>query len=237
MAIEPFNPGRVAIPDARDLSPEHRMRTALREAAWRKHAWGFRFGPLNQGRTGTCVGQTGKALLLGNPLPMGRPELAPTAFDLYDLSCKLDEFSQNDNDTRRVFGSSGNGLMKALRQLGLVDRWVNADPNNPGPEMDAWLATEGPVCIGIPWPENWFDTDDLGVLPTPSNNIVGGHEFLVRWYDPATDMYLIQQSWGRGVGKLMKNGRRDGLMRVRRPHLISFIRMDGDVKAPTELRT
>lgn len=235
MAIEPFDPGRVAEPDPRDAN--HPMRALLAPAPVRprRRPWGFRFSPLDQGRTGTCVGHAGKALLLAYPVPVGRPVDPPSAFDLYDESCLLDEWPENDVDPERQWGSSGNGLMKALRARGLVTRWVNADPDDPAPEMDAWLALHGPVCVGMDWPMNWFDTDDRGVLPAPSASIAGGHEFLVRWHDAANGVYLIQQSWGRAVGKLVgPRGRRDGLMRARVEHLIGLVRRGGDVKAPTE---
>lgn len=226
--------GRRARFDPRDL--HHPMRAALAAPAPppRPSPWGFRWAPLDQGRAGTCVGHTGKELLLASPFPQGSPTAPPTALELNDLSCALDEWPENDHDPERQWGTSGNGLMKALRQLGFVSTWVNADPDDPAPEMNAWLALHGPVCVGIDWPENWFATDDQGLVPAPSAHAAGGHEFLVRWYDAAHDLYLIQQSWGRGVGRLLRSGQRDGLMRVPAPWLLERIRDGGDAKAPME---
>jgi hypothetical protein len=232
--------GRRAIHDPRDLRHEHRMRTYLATvpAPPRPTPWGFAWPPLDQGRTGTCVGHAGKELLLAEPLPQGTPTSQPTAFDLYDLACTLDEFTDNDNDATagRQSGTSGNGLMKALRALAYITAYKNADPNDPGPELNDWLALVGPVCVGIDWPENWFNTDDHGTLPPPSANIAGGHEILIRWHDAANDRYLIQQSWGTAVGAYVPTiGQRDGLMYAKTAYILDLIKHDGDAKAPTEV--
>lgn len=172
------------------------MRAALRGAVPRPtaHYWRFRWNKLDQGNTGTCEGHSGKGHLLCEPIVQTRPEEYPTAMDIYDLATTLDGIAGNDGD--RQAGTTTNGMMKALRQLGFIAEWRWASSMD---DLLDWLATRGPVCLGINWYESMF-TPDAHSFVTPAGAVVGGHAFIARGYDLAGSRPFVRcvNSWGNG---------------------------------------
>jgi hypothetical protein len=67
--------------------------------------WAFFSKPLDQGNTGTCVGHGWKHRLMAAPMVRKAGD-KPSAFDIYDAAIKVDEWTDNDNDTDRQMGTS-----------------------------------------------------------------------------------------------------------------------------------
>jgi hypothetical protein len=61
------------------------------------------------------------------------------------------------------------------------------------------LASGYTVSIGNPWFDNWMEAPK-GVLPEPSDSIVGGHETCLYGYDSVSKVFYGQNSWGTGWG-------------------------------------
>ena len=158
-------------------------------------------GIFNQGQLGSCTGNAAGGA--HNTEPVYHAGQAHTvteagAKDLYSLATILDGFSgvYPPTDT----GSSGLAVAKAMKQEGMIKSYQHAF------DMDAALAAlqAGPVITGVDWYESFDSPDSNGVI-TIGGQIRGGHEFVVRGYepndsDPSQAMVFCDNSWGTTWG-------------------------------------
>jgi hypothetical protein len=203
--------GRIWHPDPRDLN--HLARRVMRPLLGPRHdqEWGYRFPPLDQKATGTCVGHGWKEYLLCEPNPETTPRSKPTAFQIYDAAIKKDEFKENDRDYKRVMGTSVRAGAKALSDLG----YIGEDKQYVwGFDVDTvvdWLVNHGPVVIGISWKKSMFRTDDAGVLGDErASGDAGGHCVCLNGWLESRGMAMGLQSWGASYGAKLPSGGRNG---------------------------
>ncbi|WP_345191676.1 C1 family peptidase [Streptomyces lavendulae] len=115
---------------------------------------------------------------------------------LYSLATVLDaiEGQYPPTDT----GSSGLGVAKAFRVLGLADSYSHGFSLAA---LDSALQS-GPVMIGIPWLQSMFDTAPDGrILVERSSPVAGGHEVELNGFDASVGEYWITNSWGTAWGQ------------------------------------
>ncbi|MFD9004513.1 hypothetical protein ACFV0T_26730 [Streptomyces sp. NPDC059582] len=105
-------------------------------------------------------------------------------------------------------GSSGLGVAKALRARGLIDQYGHA---TTAEELCVLLQT-GPVLMGLPWREAWFEPVGPSALlddipDWESSPVAGGHEVCITaleqvaltgdgGLDYARTILRLQNSWG-----------------------------------------
>jgi hypothetical protein len=190
----------------------------LPKSAIKSVDWTRRVGIFDQGQLGSCTGNAGTGLLATDSA--GR--IAPTtvfvtaagaaashglflnasyvldeafAVKLYSLATILDGVSGQYPPTDT--GSSGVGVGKALKALGLAAGYTHAFSVAA---LNSALQT-GPVMIGIEWYNSMFDPAADGRIPvTKSSGVAGGHEIALTAFDAATDEYRIDNSWGTSWG-------------------------------------
>lgn len=142
------------------------------------------------------------------------------AVQFYSLETLDDSFPGNypPDDT----GSDGLGAMKAAQDLGLVDTYKHAF--SIAAVQSALM--QGPVLWGTEWLNSMFTTDAKGFLVVDkSSGVAGGHELVLNGYDPATDTYDGDNSWGTSFGL-------DGSFKVTGADLKYLLSRDGDITVP-----
>lgn len=226
--------GRKYAPDPRDrkyLMAAHPKVSEIVTTARKR--WSYRHKALDQGDTGTCVGHAWKHYLMAAPIEH-RFQEAPSAFEIYDIATKLDEWPENDNDTARQFGTSVRAGAKAVQSKGLLKeyRWLyTAD------EIETFICGQnaegkhigGPVVIGVPWYTGMFQINTAGFVNI-SGIIEGGHSVLILGADPVSHNFdLINQwaDWG------LDNR---GDFRMTRDTLDRLMQQDGEACAAIEMR-
>ncbi|GAA2760700.1 hypothetical protein [Actinopolymorpha rutila] len=206
--------------------------------------WDRRIGILDQGNLGSCTGNAGTGLIGtdstarqglvkvditadGAAASQGTFTVGSYPLDedfavrLYSLASRLDEFPGNypPDDT----GSSGLGVAKALKALGLATSYQHAFSLNA---LNATLQT-APVMIGIPWLNSMFEPDSNGLITVDkSSGIAGGHELEVNGLDVDANTYTLTNSWGTGWGV-------DGVGYLKSADLKWLLSQQGDVTVPT----
>jgi len=171
----------------------------------KSNLWPFFDTPLNQGETGTCVGHGWKGWLSTAPIIQSDVEDAPHPFDIYDQATQVDEWSDNDHDVQRQFGTSVRAGAKVLQSMGFLKeyRWVYD-------VMGAadWLAgideqgrfVGGPLVIGVNWYNSMFNTDAEGFL-WASGGIAGGHCVCLTGWNERKGFAYGLNSWGPAWGR------------------------------------
>jgi hypothetical protein len=120
-------------------------------------------------------------------------------------------------------GSDGLGAMAMGQDLGLVDSYQHAF--SIAAVRSALMS--GPVLWGTVWLNSMFTTDSKGFLiVNRSSGEAGGHELVLRAYDPATDVYGGDNSWGESFGV-------GGSFFVTGANLRWLLSQDGDITVPT----
>lgn len=224
--------GRLEDPDDRDC--DHLMQMVLSAEAEAPPAIvesiSYRTGPiLDQGKTSTCVGHGWRAFLSGAPIQTSR---GPAPFSIYDAAVKIDQWTENDRDVNRVYGTSVRAAAKMLQQWGFLERYVWAFSAE---DMMNWmLAGKGGVVIGVNWYEGMMAPDAEGFLRTTGRTL-GGHCVYVYGANRKAGIFGIQNSWGPNWGgwKNPIGGQRTGAGKGR----ISFEDMDKLIKAKGEACT
>lgn len=148
----------------------------------------------NQGELGSCTGNACAGAVDTKPLhKTGRNLHEKDAVALYEMATTLDSQpgSYPPNDT----GSSGLAVAKAAQKKGYISSYQHAF------SLDQALQAlmHGPVITGVSWFEG-FDSPDESGLVEIDGQVRGGHEFLIRGYDPATDLVSADNSWGKSYG-------------------------------------
>ena len=205
MTMADYGLGRLHAPDPRDnlhlLAAAAPMQAVINR---RTKYWTLFARPLNQGYTGTCVGHGWRHRLVSSPVMVR--SLQPSAFDIYDAATKIDEWSDNDNDTAREFGTSVRAGAKVLKALGMLSeyRWTtDAD------DAADWIGgvdssgrfIGGPVVIGVNFYDSMFDLSrDSYMEISPTAKLAGGHCMLLIGWDQAHDRFRGINSWGASWG-------------------------------------
>lgn len=157
----------------------------------------WRIGPpnLDQGSTGTCVGQAWHNFL--RCAPIRTVKRAPSPFDIYDAAILIDEWSSNDNDTARQEGTSVRAGAEVVTAKGRLKTFLWAFALQSAIDF---VLTEGPVVLGTDWP-NWKPDAEGIVRITATTKFIGGHAYLWRGVDTKRGLALCSNSWGDAWGK------------------------------------
>jgi hypothetical protein len=210
--------GRHVEHDPRSLAYAHPVlpRTAIKSVSWTR-----RVPVLDQGQLGSCTGNAATGALgtdsagrtatptvlvtaAGADASHGLFTAGEHALDedfavaLYSLATVLDSFSGTYPPTDT--GSSGVGVAKALKALGLASSYTHAF--SIGALNTALQA--GPVIIGINWYNSMFDPRSDGqIVVDTTSGLAGGHELELNAYDATTGEYEVTNSWASswGVGE------------------------------------
>lgn len=232
--------GRHVEHDPRSLEYAHGV---LPETTIRSVEWARRAPILDQAQLGSCTTNAGTGLLVTDcATRQGLTSVTITAaaaaashecFEpgvyapdedfavrLYSLATRLDSIRGHYPPTDT--GSSGLGVAKALKALGLATGYTHAFSL---PALTSALQ-QGPVMIGIVWLESMEDPDGDGrLIVDRGTEVVGGHEVEIAKYDAATGDYWITNSWGSGWGV-------DGRAYVTTADLRWLLSQQGDVTVP-----
>lgn len=190
----------------------------LLEKAWRRGL------PYDQGKTSSCVGQTGKGLLNTAPnsaaIPYYRRHAYDAITDLYAGAQQYDEWPGTDYD-----GTSSRGLAEYLRATNRLTeyRWAFGVD-----DVLRTLSHAGPVGLGIYW-RTGLDTPDARGLVHYDGPIRGGHEIEAIGIYPDVEEIELINSWGPawGVGANPDSAYR-GRCRLSFPDLDAALTDDGD---------
>ncbi|MEV7394357.1 C1 family peptidase [Streptomyces sp. NPDC091215] len=207
--------GRHVEHDPRSLQYAHGV---LPTSAIKTVEWVRRIPILDQGNLGSCTGNAGTGILGTDSAgrtastkvtitPAGAAAshgvfVAGTydldeafAVCLYKLATILDGVSgaYPPDDT----GSTGIGVAKALKALGLAGAYTHAFSIAA---LNSALQN-GPVMIGIEWLNSMFDPKSDGRIPVDaSTGVAGGHELELSKYDASTGEYWVPNSWNTSWG-------------------------------------
>jgi hypothetical protein len=165
------------------------VRELLAGAVTRKPTfWGMPDGPfpLDQGQDGSCTG-----FGMAQELAAG-----PVMFPNIDNAYALARYRRNQEEDRKMGNVYSDGAtvlatMKAAKADGLVTgyRWCFGVD-----DVVDTLCSSGPVCLGIDWLDNMFNTSPEGRVSV-SGAVAGGHFIDAIAYD-------VHPMWGPAVGWL-----------------------------------
>ncbi len=190
---------RAAFPELRAV----RQRRSILHALFAK--------PFNQWKTGTCVGHGARHKLNITPR---RTLAGPAPIPLYLEIIKRDQWPENDWGDLQS-GTSLDAAGKTLVEMGLIESWhhiFDADElfDYMGGVDDTGKHVGDPVLLGLPWPANWFTTDDAGFLPEPVLRFSGGHCVCTGGYHEEDSYTPFPQSWGTWGARARVRGRHTG---------------------------
>lgn len=147
--------------------------------------------PLDQGDTGTCVGNG--CAQWGNTDPFEDHWLEADARSIYLDATAL---YYGAPDTTLQKGCDVRSGIKVLQARGKLTSYASASTTSA---ITAWLKTKGPVVVGVDWYNDMFDPDKNGLV-VPTGGIAGGHCFLLVGVDDAAGVYHCLNSWGTAWG-------------------------------------
>jgi len=165
-----------------------------RETLPTRKTWKIRAANLDQGNTGTCVGNAWANFLRCEPIQTTATE--QTAWQIYDAAIKLDEWTDNDDDTDRQMGTSVRAGAEAVTNIGRLKSYVWSFTLQPVIE---WVLTMGPCVLGTEWTESMFYPDKEGILKV-TGSVIGGHAYLLRGVDTRNALASFCNSWGDSWG-------------------------------------
>lgn len=179
--------------------------------------WATRW-QLDQGETGHCVG-FGWAQRI-NAQEANDPDAAyfggftnDDAHKIYYEAVAIDGTPGSEEGTSTRSGA------KAMKARGLIAGYAFATTTA---EITMWVTTKGPVVVGTDWYEG-MEVPDARGLVLVTGSVLGGHEWLIVGYDPATaggPEYICQNSWGEwGV---------HGLFRIKVADFSTLLKTAGD---------
>lgn len=161
-----------------------------------RKTWSIKAANLDQGQTGTCVGNGWANFLRCAPIQTSATEA--TALQIYDAAILLDEWTDNDNDVARQEGTSVRAGAQAVTNMGRLKSYVWAFELQPAVE---WVLTMGPVVLGTDWYSSFDRPDAQGIVQIkPGARIEGGHCYLWRGVDTKNALAHCSNSWGDSWG-------------------------------------
>lgn len=196
-----FRLGRHVEHDPRSLRFAHGV---LPESAVHPVQWQRRVAVFDQGQLGSCTGNAAAGVLATDSAAgpgvtvvtvngAQRAVDEALAVDLYKLATTLDNVPGQypPDDT----GSSGLGVAKALKRMGLAAGYTHAFSVAA---LKSALQT-GPAMLGIMWLNSMFDPKADGTLPVDQGSgLVGGHEIVCSGWDGSR--FRLDNSWGASWG-------------------------------------
>lgn len=152
-------------------------------------------GIFNQLKIGSCTGNAAAGAINTEPVYHSGARVLheADAVRLYQAATLLDSIpgSYPPDDT----GSTGLAVAKAAHNMGLISSYRHAF----GIAQALAALQLGPVITGTAWYESFDQPDDHGIVQI-GGQVRGGHEYVAVGYDPATDLVMFDNSWGRGWG-------------------------------------
>ncbi len=190
--------GRVPAIDERSHLPRFAMAAPQSDRTsrnWLSPKWGAWPAVLNQGQTSECVAYSLTKLQLAHRIA-NKPVMLPN--QLYRRAQDLDEWPGSDYN-----GTSVNGGLKALHEVGVITRWTWAFENE---SIIRHILEVGPVVVGTDWTNDMFNLSQGYLWPT--GDLVGGHAYLLlgvnrqrRNPDDSVGAYRVLNSWGPRWGQ------------------------------------
>ena len=163
-----------------------------------RKTWAISGTNLDQLNTGTCVGMAWANFLRCAPIRSNAGVDENYAFKIYDIAIATDEWTDNDSDTARQFGTSVRAGAEATLQLGRLKSYLWAFELQPAVE---WVLMQGPVVLGVDWYQSFFSPNSEGIISIKTNDsIVGGHAILWRGADTKRALAKLSNSWGDSWG-------------------------------------
>jgi hypothetical protein len=163
-----------------------------------KKTWSIRPSAMDQGNTGTCVAHAWCNFLRAAPIQSNKG-IDQLRWEIYDWAILHDEWTDNDSDTERQFGTSVRAGAKAVTNIGRLESYLWAFRLQPALE---WVLTQGPVVLGTNWYSSFWRPVAEGILKiSPSATVEGGHAYLWRGADTKRGLALCSNSWGDDWGK------------------------------------
>lgn len=151
---------------------------------------------LDQGQTGTCVGNAFAHRRADSPIPVGGIDEAYARKLYVDAS----------GDATLQEGTSGLAACQVLAIRGTISayHWITS-----ASELRNTLLTIGPVCVGTDWFNSMFNPISLYsnkyMKVDSSSGLAGGHEYLINGVNLAPSsgkpFYRLKNSWGSGWGQ------------------------------------
>lgn len=182
-------------PVAAALFPVTRRTDYTVTLATRKYWW-QNGAHLDQGQTGTCVGNAFAHRRADSPVPVTGIDEAWAQKLYVDAS----------GDTTLEQGTSGLAACRVLATRGTISQyhWVTTPE-----EMQNTILTLGPVCIGIDWFNSMFYPNakysNMYIPVDYTSGLAGGHEVVINGINlHPTDgppFYRLKNSWGTSWGK------------------------------------
>jgi hypothetical protein len=168
-----------------------------------RKTWRINSTALDQGQTGTCVGQAWRNFLRCAPMQLEKG--GPSPYSIYREAVKRDPWADNDDeaslpdrDPGMDSGTSVRAGAQALESMGHLRSYVWAFELQPAIE---WVLTTGPVVLGTNWYSSFRPDEDGVVRITPTATPIGGHAYLWRGADTKRALALCSNSWGEAWGK------------------------------------
>lgn len=211
------------------------LKVPIRDAEWEIH-----IPVLDQGRIGSCAGDTGTEELASDPIWQTLPSDVQAslnqdyAYKLYSDATKVDPFQgtftyppPGGDDT----GTNGLAIQKVLKKRKLIRkyRWAFSVFGVVS------LLQHGAVAMGIPWHQGMFTPDAQGFVH-PTGPIAGGHEILIWKVEVAnsdTDfhdtVFTVRNHWSASWGDA-------GNFRIYAQDLQTIIREGADFKQGVPLQ-
>jgi len=188
--------GRRFSPDERDKGYQM-ARLLPRVVMPTSKTWRIAGANLDQGDTGTCVGNAWTNFLRSAPIQTSATE--QMAFNIYDLAIKLDEWTDNDEDFERQMGTSVRAGAQAVMSMSRLKSYIWSSTLQPVVE---WVLLNGPVVMGTNWYTSMFSPNNDGLITiTPRSRVEGGHAYLLRGVNTKTALASFCNSWGENWGK------------------------------------
>lgn len=161
--------------------------------------WGDSAPVLDQGNLGGCVGWTGADILntelygsVRQAKNNGQSYTDKDGLTFYEAATHADNIPGAYPPVDS--GSTGLGLAKALKKLGLIDRYTHAFT---WAQFLASMAV-GPVALGTLWTNRMFNPDRNGVVHVgalSNSTIAGGHEYMCRGINVEKSLALCRNHW------------------------------------------
>lgn len=151
---------------------------------------------LDQGQTGTCVGNAFAHRRADSPVPVSGIDEAYAQKLYVDAS----------GDTSLQEGTSGINACRTLATRGTISayHWITSPT-----ELRNSILTLGTVCVGTDWfnsmfnPTSQYSNSYLKV--DPASGVAGGHEYLINGINlnPSSGpaFYRMKNSWGTSWGR------------------------------------
>jgi hypothetical protein len=181
--------------------------------------WPDAEAPLNQGQTGTCVGN-GWAQW-GNTLPVDDKFDEAAARQIY---LETTTYDYGVPDTTLQKGASVRSGAKAMQDRKRLSAYAFASTIEA---IASYVQTTGPVVIGSDWTNDMFSPNSSGYI-TPTGPVEGGHCYVLLGDLPSEDAFEFLNSWGSGWGK-------GGHFKMKKADFKKLLDANGDACAAVEL--